>query len=135
MIKIKIDFAQDFEHQCERYIENLSGESVKDIANIVSEDITENIANARSIYGGNVARSKKKKGKTLIDKGILLKSVYLKKINDGWEVRIKSVRDKIAGYLHYGTSKMIDRPFFGISKNTETKINNYIHKKNNSLEK
>lgn len=131
MIKIEMSGLQDFEKRILRRIENVSDNSLKDITEIVRHENTANVSGARSIHGGLVKPSKKKYGVTLIDKGILLSSIKSKRIDkSSYEIYILPVRNKIAGYLQYGTDRMVARPFFGFSAITLQRINEYIRKIN-----
>ena len=129
MISIEMTGSQDFGDKTLRQIKVISEKAITDITEIARHEIQANISGARSIYGGLVKPSKKKRGVTLIDTGELLSSVKSEKINPNhYKVFLASGRAKIGSWLHYGTPKMVARPFFGISKITLQRIRQYLLK-------
>ena len=129
MISIEMTGSQDFGDKTLRQIKVISEKAITDITEIARHEIQANVSGARSIYGGLVKPSKKKYGVTLIKTGELLSSVKSQKINPfHYKVYIASGRAKIGSWLHYGTDRMVARPFFGISKITLRRIKEYLLK-------
>lgn len=129
MIKIEMSGSPDFGDKTLRQIKVISEKAIEDITEIARHEIQANISGARSIYGGLVKPSKKKYGVTLIKTGELLSSVKSEKIDRmHYRVYLASGRAKIGSWLHYGTPKMVARPFFGISKITLQRIRQYLLK-------
>ena len=131
MIKIELEVGQDFEKKVDRMFYLISEKSINSVANIIAKDIEVNIAYGRSIYGGNV-KPNKSKTRVLFKSGDLFRSVRNEKNNDsgtkGRVIFLDEGRAQIGSWLHYGTPKMVSRPFFGISKITMNKIDNYYQR-------
>lgn len=113
----------------------INASQLKDIAQAVKEGIEKNISTAQKYTGGSVAplsqSTVKKKGSSrpLFQTGRLLGSVQMNQISDNaYEVFLSSNRSEIASYLNFGTSRMPERPFFGISESVLRTIDEIINK-------
>lgn len=103
---------------------------LKQIAFMVRDKITDNILNAKTYKGGNVARlmpsTIKRKGSSrpLFETGKLSKSVIVKDSGNSVIVQMarkkyankKATTEEVAKYLNEGTPGMVSRPFFGITQ-------------------
>ena len=131
MIKLDLEVGTDFEKKVERMFYLISDKSINSVANIIAKDIEVNIAYGRSIYGGNV-KPNKAKTRVLFKSGDLFRSVRNEKNNDsgtkGRVIFLDEGRAQIGSWLQYGTPRMVARPFFGISKITMNKIDNYYQR-------
>lgn len=108
----------------------LAKKDLKQIANLVKDKITDNILNAKTYKGGNVAKLKpstiRRKGNSrpLYETGKLSKSVIVKESGNSIFVQMAKKKyagkdattEEVAKYLNEGTPKMVSRPFFGITK-------------------
>lgn len=108
---------------------------LKEIAQAVKEGIEKNIATAQKYSGGAVAplaqSTIRNKGfsRPLFQTGQLLRSVQLNQISENiYEVFIGGNRSEIASYLNFGTGKMPERPFFGISESVLRTIDEILNK-------
>lgn len=139
-----------------REIESLLVRMKKDYAELVMQDITNNLKRGLTYKGGKAAALKKstytRKGsrRVFYETGQLLGSVEMKKVGKGYRIQMskknhkgnklfkgkyskrkgsKSIGiDKIAEYLQTGNSKMRARPFFGLTK---SKANLFFQKLTN----
>jgi hypothetical protein len=126
MIKFEMSGDQDFEGSIIRHFKAEGKKAIKDIKNIVKRDIEMNIQFGKSIYGGNV-KPNKKRTPIFYQTGQLRSSVKDNAIENGYEIYIGGNRTQIGAWLHYGTSKMIARPFFGFSNEVLNHIDNYLN--------
>jgi len=127
MIKIEFDISQTVYDIANKHFEDIGNKAVKDIANIIQKDIEVNIAFGLSINGGTV-KPNKRGTRVLFKSGALFRSVINEPYNAGKGriIYIGGDRTRIGGWLHYGTKRMVARPFFGYSKKTDNKINSYL---------
>lgn len=94
---------------------------ISEASHKVKESVERNLFTATDYYGNAVEPLKestiKRKGhsKVFFDSGELYRSVIEQPITDGNEIVIDENRSQIASWLHYGTEKMVARPFFGLA--------------------
>lgn len=110
-------------------------QKLDEITALVKEKIEENLFHSKTYFGEAVEPNApmtirlKGHGKVFFDSGELYRSVLSNRISTlEREVFIASGRSHIAMWLQYGTKHMPARPFFGISDETLTKIQNIILK-------
>lgn len=143
-------------NKANKEVESLLVRMKKDYAELVMEDITNNLKRGLKYTGGKAADLKKstyvRKGSRRIffETGQLLGGVEMKKIGKGYRIQMskkihkgnrlykgkitrrkgsKSVTiEKIAEYLQKGNPKMRARPFFGLTK---SKANLFFQKLTN----
>ena len=105
------------------YPEKILQRDVKAIAELVKKDIENNLKKGIKYTGGKVAPLKKstikRKGhsRVFLDKGLLFKSIEVKKVGGAFVVGVKEERSDIMKYLQDGDpGRMKARPAFGITK-------------------
>lgn len=103
------------------------------ISEFVRAEIEGNVYGQKEYLGADAAPNapatiaKKGHGVVFYETGEMRKSIAEKRISTiQREVYVKPGRSLIATFLQYGTSRMPARPFFGISDETLTKIQNII---------
>lgn len=96
---------------------------LRKIADEIKKDINRNLRQGLRFDGrGKVAKLKKstikRKGhsRVFLEKGILFKSVIVKKEAKGYLITLKDTRAEIGKYLQEGNENMAARPFFGVTK-------------------
>ena len=134
-IRIEIE-TSDFENALINFIQKKVDKGLKDckaIAELIRDDIQENIINARKVPSGNLKKNAestiKAKGfdAPLIDTGLLHDSILISEVQNGYEISIGSVRKNIAEWNHYGTKTIPARPFFGIRRAIKKDIRNILN--------
>lgn len=119
-----------------KFLFGLDEKHLKEITELVTDWIYENIHSGIDIFGNKVARKKRPSkigGYTpfLGNEGLLYQGVLNKKISEQeYEVYIRPDRQEVASYLIKGTKYMPSRMFFGVSDVLINKINEYISKLN-----
>lgn len=107
---------------------------VKSIAELIRDDIKDNIFNARKVPSGKLQKNAKstiaKKGfnAPLIETGKLHDSVIVQPVSDGYEILIDGNRKEIAVYNQQGTNRIPARPFFGIRTAIKKTIQTILNK-------
>lgn len=86
----------------------------------VKESIVDNLQHSRTFTGEAVEPLKdstvQRKGhhKVFFETGQLYRSIMSADIPEGKNIFVAPGRARIASWLHFGTDKMVDRPFFGV---------------------
>lgn len=120
-----------------RKFSTVNPSQLKRIAEAVKEGIEKNISTGQKFSGGNVAPLKQstitKKGfsRPLFETGQLLNSVQMNQISENaYDVFISSNRSVIASYLNFGTERIPERPFFGVSSAVQKRIDEILAEEN-----
>ncbi len=121
---------QDISKPLVDYFEKLKvniNEKLGQLADIVNQGVLDNIDSGTDIYGKAFAKLTtstlmKKRGSILKETGALYNSVN----NNLYEVFVNGSRSVIGYYLQTGRDDMKAREWFGISPNTESKIDNFL---------
>ncbi len=114
------------------YPDKILQRDVKAIADLIKNDIENNLKKGIKYTGGKVAPLRpatiKRKGhsRVFLETGKLFKSIQVKKVGSAYVVGVKEDRSDIMKYLQEGTpGKMKARPAFGITK---AKLNQFVNK-------
>jgi hypothetical protein len=114
------------------YPDKILQRDVKAIAELVRQDIENNLKKGIKYTGGKVAPLRpatiKRKGhsRVFLETGKLFRSIQVKKVGSAYVVGVKEDRADIMKYLQEGDSgRMKPRPAFGITKK---KLNEFVTK-------
>lgn len=111
----------------------LTPQQFRKIVTIVKEGVDRNLKNGLDFEGNPVLPlapstiARKGHKRVFYDTGRLFRSVIMRMTGrDSGEVYISNDRRQIAIWLTQGTSKMVARPFFGISPHTNSLLAEYL---------
>lgn len=105
------------------------------IAELIRRDIENNLQSGLTAQGGGVAALRpstvRQKGhsRVFFRTGKLIRSVKKTRISQNeFEVSIAEPRTSVASWLHFGTARMVSRPFFGIGNKVLEQIDKALTK-------
>lgn len=111
----------------------ISDSQLMKIAEAVRRGIEGNISRGLEFSGTPVRPlspstiKQKKSSRPLFRTGLLLKSIEKKQVSrDAWEIFVNAKRSQVAYYLHFGTTRMPSRAFFGISREADKEIDTIL---------
>ncbi|MDD5361039.1 MAG: hypothetical protein PHN88_02835 [Ignavibacteria bacterium] len=132
MINISINSESTFQNidksidDTAKNIDKKLREAKNKVAEMIKESIEQNLYSGLD-YFGNAVAPKKKGGRIFFESGELFKSVFNQDVSAFLStVYIGTARDVIAGYLTNGTENMVARPFWGLNKNIDDKVEKIV---------